>query len=248
MCVQILNMAIGLILKTFGTKDNILEQGMDEMVERNAANTAAFAQPIEEDILSEEEKMEEADTNDGNKDLHANSSTHRTVEESSDTDEELILEEENKRKLHAMGTATACAIALHNFPEGLATFVSYVSEPAVGFALATGIAIHNIPEGLCVSMPIYYATGSRWKAFLWGCLSGASEPVGALIGWLVINGSLPGRTYGILFGLVAGIMVYICLDELLPTAYKYNPKGNIVTWTVVIGMFFIALSLVLFSI
>merc|ERR1712232_691198 len=147
-----------------------------------------------------------------------------------------------------MGLVTAAAIALHNFPEGLVTFVAYVEDPAVGVALAIGIAIHNIPEGLCVAMPIYYATGSRWTAFWWGCFSGWSEPLGALTGWLILQSSFSGQAYGILFGGVAGMMVYICLDELLPMAFRFHPQVTLVTWTCVAGMFLVALSLILFSI
>ena len=109
-------------------------------------------------------------------------------------------------------------------------------------------AIHNIPEGLCVAVPIFYATGSKWKAFAWALLSGASEPFGALIGWLVLNHSFTGNTNGILYGLVGGIMAYISIDELLPTAIKYDTHGRIVTPCVVTGMALIAGSLILFSV
>merc|ERR1719492_294328 len=115
-----------------------------------------------------------------------------------------------------MGVKTAVAIAIHNFPEGLATFVATLDNTAVGATLAIAIAIHNIPEGLCVALPIYYASGGtlrgRLKAFLWGLLSGLSEPVGALIGYGIIRatGSDMNQTvYGVLFGLVAGMMVMI---------------------------------------
>lgn len=134
------------------------------------------------------------------------------------------LKEEARQLMH-MGAATALAIAIHNFPEGLVTFVAYTHDPAVGVVLAIGIGIHNIPEGLCVAMPIYYATGNRWKAFMWGILSGVSEPIGALIGYLVLKGNMSGNTHGVMFGLVAGIMTLIAADELLPTAHRYDPKN-----------------------
>jgi len=152
------------------------------------------------------------------------------------------------KPLMHLGVAMAVAIAIHNFPEGLVTFVSYVEDPAVGIVLAIGIAIHNIPEGLCVAMPIYYATGRRWYAFGWGILSGISEPIGALIGWAVFESSFGGNTYGIMFGLVSGMMTVIAIDELLPTAHKYDPKNEVVTYTFLIGAFAIALSLMLFSV
>lgn len=153
----------------------------------------------------------------------------------------------SEQKLMKMGVATAIAIALHNIPEGLVTFVGYTEDPTVGFVLALGIALHNIPEGLCISMPIYYATGNRMKAFLWGILSGVSEPLGALIGWVILGRSFSGNTYGILFGLVAGIMVFIAIDELLPNAHRYDHHGHLVTYSVFAGMFALSASLMLFS-
>jgi len=152
-------------------------------------------------------------------------------------------------KLQRMGINTAAAIAIHNFPEGLATFVATLADPAVGVTLAIAIGIHNIPEGLCVALPIYYATGSRLKGFLWALLSGLSEPVGALIGYAIIKSTgedMNQVVYGILFGLVGGMMVMIVVLELLPTAYRYDPTDRFVTNSVVCGMLVMALSLCLF--
>lgn len=157
------------------------------------------------------------------------------------TDEEI----ENK-KLVRMGIQTAVAIALHNFPEGLATFVAVLEDPKIGAILACAIGIHNIPEGFCVALPIYYATGNRTKAFWWGALSGMSEPVGALLGWLVLANSFSMAIYGLMFGLVAGMMVMISLKELLPTAYRYDPGDTVVTNSLIAGMVVISLSLVLY--
>ena len=153
------------------------------------------------------------------------------------------------KDLVSMGAATAMAIAMHNFPEGLVTFVTYIENPAVGVALAIGIAIHNIPEGLCVAMAIYYGTGDRWKGFVWGTLCCfSSEPLGALFAWLILRNSVfSGDTYGILYGMVAGMMVFICLDELLPMAFKFDARGTIVTWTCLAGMSLVAISLMLFK-
>jgi len=154
-------------------------------------------------------------------------------------------EVENK-KLAKMGMQTALAIALHNFPEGLATYVAVLDDPKIGAVLAIAIGIHNIPEGFCVSLPIYYATGNRKKAFMWGALSGVSEPIGAILGYLVLANSVSQASYGIMFGLVAGMMVMISLKELLPTAYRYDPDDTVVTNSLVAGMLVIAASLVLF--
>mmetsp|Transcript_14021 Transcript_14021/g.19917 ORF Transcript_14021/g.19917 Transcript_14021/m.19917 type:complete len:403 (+) Transcript_14021:166-1374(+) len=155
--------------------------------------------------------------------------------------------EHQKKKLVKMGLSTALAIALHNFPEGLATFVAALSDPSVGAVLAIAIGIHNIPEGLCVALPIYYATGNRWKGFLWGCLSGLSEPVAALLGWAVLANAMSQTAFATLFGLVAGMMVMISFKELLPTAHRYDPEDTVVTYSVVIGMAIMAISLVLFN-
>jgi ZIP family zinc transporter len=151
--------------------------------------------------------------------------------------------------LKRMGVNTAAAIAIHNFPEGLATFVATLVDPAVGATLAIAIAIHNIPEGLCVALPIYYATGSRLKGFLWALFSGISEPIGAFVGWLIIKSTgedMNQLVYGILFGIVAGMMIMIVLLELLPTGYRYDPQDKVVTNSLAVGMMVMAASLVLF--
>jgi ZIP family zinc transporter len=145
-----------------------------------------------------------------------------------------------------MSINTAIAIALHNFPEGLATFVATLNSPKVGFVLAIAIAIHNIPEGICVALPIYYATGNRWQAFWWAVLSGISEPIAALLGWLILASAMTETTYAVLFGIVAGMMVIISVRELLPTAHRYDPDDNFVTTSYIGGMVVMALSLILF--
>ena len=148
--------------------------------------------------------------------------------------------------LRRMGVMTALAIGIHNLPEGLATFVATLDDPAVGAALAVAIAIHNVPEGLCVSIPIYFSTGDRWLAFRWAILSGISEPIGALLGWWILKDHFNDMLYGIVFGVVAGMMVMICLNELFPTAHRYDPTDRVVTKAAVAGMAVMALSLVLF--
>jgi ZIP family zinc transporter len=150
-------------------------------------------------------------------------------------------------KLMRMSINTAIAIGLHNFPEGLATFVATLNDPGVGMVLAVAIAIHNIPEGLCVAMPIYYATGNRWKAFGWALFSGLAEPFAALLGWIVLANSFNDKIYGALFGLVAGMMIIISVRELLPTAHRYDPEDSVVTYSFMAGMGIMALSLVLFK-
>jgi ZIP family zinc transporter len=155
------------------------------------------------------------------------------------------------RKLMRMGLFTALAIAIHNFPEGLATFLAALQDPSLGIAIAIAVALHNIPEGISVSVPIFYATGNRRKAFIYSFLSGLAEPVGAIIAYLVLlffvggdTGVIPPQVMGILFGGVAGIMVYISLDELLPTSRAYG-KGHDSLFGLVAGMLVMALSLLL---
>lgn len=154
------------------------------------------------------------------------------------------------RKFMRMGLFTALAIGIHNFPEGLAIFLAAVENPSLGVAIAVAIALHNIPEGISVSVPIFYATGSRKKAFLYSALSGLAEPIGAGIGYLAIRfffgsiGVISSEIMGILFGSVAGIMVYISLDELLPTSRAYG-KGHDSLYGLVGGMLVMALSLLL---
>lgn len=149
------------------------------------------------------------------------------------------------KKLMRMGLFTALAIAIHNFPEGLATFTAALTEPELGIAIAVAIAIHNIPEGIAVSVPIFYATGSRKKAFWNSFLSGLAEPVGAIIGYLILMPFMSPAVFGILFAAVAGIMVFISFDELLPAAEEYG-EHHYSVYGLIAGMAVMALSLLLF--
>jgi ZIP family zinc transporter len=148
-------------------------------------------------------------------------------------------------KLMRLGLFTALAIAIHNFPEGLATITSAINNPSLGIAIAIAIAIHNIPEGIAVSIPIYYATGDRKKAFLLSFLSGLSEPIGALIGYLILLRYINDVVFGILLAAVAGIMIFISLDELLPTAREYG-EAHLSIYGLIAGMIVMAVSLLLF--
>ena len=162
-----------------------------------------------------------------------------TVEEMDGTSEA------HKAKLMRMGLFTALAIAIHNFPEGLATFTAALSDPNLGIPIALAIAIHNIPEGIAVAVPIYYATGSKMKAFKLSFLSGLSEPVGALIGYALLYRYFNDAMFGFIFASVAGIMVYISLDELLPSAREYG-EHHLSIYGLIAGMAVMALSLLLF--
>jgi ZIP family zinc transporter len=154
--------------------------------------------------------------------------------------------DEQKRKLMRMGMFSALAIGIHNFPEGLATFMSGLTNPTLGVSIAVAIAIHNIPEGLAVSAPIFYATRSRKKAFVYSFLSGLAEPLGALIGYFVLRSIFNEATFGVIFASVAGIMVYISIDELLPTAEEYG-EHHLAIGGLIVGMLIMAVSLLLFA-
>lgn len=155
-------------------------------------------------------------------------------------------EEQRSGRLLRMGAMTAIAIGIHNFPEGLATFTAALSDPQIGVAIAVAVAIHNIPEGIAVSVPIYYATGSKRKAFRLSFLSGIAEPVGALAGYLLLLPIMSDTLMGVLFSFVAGIMVFISLDELLPAAEKYG-EHHLSIYGLISGMAVMALSLLLFK-
>jgi len=154
-------------------------------------------------------------------------------------------EKAQSTQLMRMGAFTALAIAIHNFPEGLATFVSALQDPGIAIPIVVAIAIHNVPEGIAVSVPIYQATGSRKKAFMYSFLSGLAEPVGAIIGWLILLPVMNDTIYGVIFAAVAGIMVFISVDELLPAAREYG-EHHLSIYGLVGGMAVMAVSLLLF--
>jgi ZIP family zinc transporter len=153
--------------------------------------------------------------------------------------------ESHKANLMRMGFVTALAIAVHNFPEGLATFTAALHDPKLGIPIAIAIAIHNIPEGIAVAVPIFYATGSRIKAFRLSFLSGLSEPAGALLGYLLLHRFFNDAMFGFIFASVAGIMVYISLDGLLPAAREYG-EHHLSIYGLIAGMAVMAGSLLLF--
>lgn len=128
----------------------------------------------------------------------------------------------DKKELKKLGLLSALAIGLHNVPEGLAVFVATLIDPAVGGALVIGVAIHNIPEGMAVAYPVYYASGSKLKGIGYSAISGIAEPMGGCIGFLIFGSVLSDIGLGTVFGIVAGMMTFIVVFDLLPTAYKYS--------------------------
>lgn len=152
---------------------------------------------------------------------------------------------EDKTHLKRVGLMAALAITVHNFPEGMATFFATLEEPVVGSSLAFAIAVHNIPEGVSIAIPVYYATGNKKLTLMACALSAVAEPVGAAIGYIVLASFLTPAVFGAVFGIIAGAMVFLSMDELLPTAKRYS-TGHDAVYGMVIGMACIALSLVLF--
>lgn len=158
------------------------------------------------------------------------------------------MEDNSKGKgdLYRMGLFSALAIGIHNFPEGLATFTSALKDPSIAIPITVAIAIHNIPEGISVSVPIYYATGDKKKAFYYSFLSGLAEPIGALVGFVLLRNIFNDTLFGIIFAAVAGIMVFISLDELLPAAREYG-EHHLSIYGLIAGMMVMALSLLMFA-
>ncbi len=152
----------------------------------------------------------------------------------------------HQHQLKRVGLLAALAITAHNIPEGMATFFATLDDPIVGAPLAAAIAVHNIPEGVSIAIPVYYATNSKWKALGAVSISALAEPLGAALGYAVLAPFLSPAVYGAVFGAIAGAMVFLSLDELLPTAKRYSP-GHETAYGLVLGMAALAISLVLFK-
>ncbi|MFA6391231.1 MAG: zinc transporter ZupT [Patescibacteria group bacterium] len=148
-------------------------------------------------------------------------------------------------KMYRIGLLSALVIAIHNFPEGLVTFAGTIAEPSLGITLAIAVAIHNIPEGIAVAVPVLYATKSKKKAFWFSIFSGIAEPVGAVAGYFVLSWIFTDILIGILLSYVSGIMVFISLDQLLPTAKAYG-EHHLAIYGLVAGMALMGASLLLF--
>lgn len=153
--------------------------------------------------------------------------------------------EADRRRLMRLGLVTGVILALHNFPEGFATFMAGLTDPSLALPIAVAIAIHNIPEGLAVAAPIYRATRSRKRGFLVATASGLSEPVGALVGWLLLRPFLSDTLLGLVFSAIAGIMVHLSTAELLPTAHEFSDDPPLGIYGLGAGMAVMGVSLLL---
>lgn len=152
---------------------------------------------------------------------------------------------EHNPRLLRVGMVTALILAIHNFPEGMVTFLAGLKDVSIAIPIAIAIAIHNIPEGISVSVPVFYATGSRRRAFWLSFLSGLTEPLGALVGYFLLAPWLTDEAFGLIFAAIAGVMVFISFDELLPAAEEYG-KHHHAVYGLVAGMAVMAFSLILF--
>lgn len=146
--------------------------------------------------------------------------------------------------MRRVGVVTALAIAIHNFPEGLATFITALADPVLAVPIAVAIAIHNIPEGIAIAVPLRQATGSRWKAAMWAAVSGLAEPLGAVVGYLLLRPVMGPAALGYAFVVIAGVMVFVGVDKLLPTALATGRHHSAV-YGAVGGMAVMAVSLLL---
>ena len=160
--------------------------------------------------------------------------------------EDMQMSDSQKKSLHRVGIFVALSLVIHNFPEGIAAFTTAMTSGlSVAIPITIAIAIHNIPEGIAVSVPIYHATGNKKKAFWLSFLSGLTEPLGALVAFLFLMPFWSPLLNGIIMAVVAGIMVYISVDELLPSAEKYG-EHHISISGLIAGMILMAASLLLF--
>ncbi|MFH7320940.1 zinc transporter ZupT [Desulfurivibrio sp. D14AmB] len=156
------------------------------------------------------------------------------------------LHAEKARSLKRTGLFTALAVAIHNFPEGFATFSVALLDPVLALPIAAAIAIHNIPEGVAVALPIYHGTGSRRQGFWYSLFSGLAEPAGAVGGFLLLAPLLNESTLGLIFAMIAGVMIYISFDELIPSARLYGTAHTPIIG-LLSGMLVMAFSLVFFE-
>ncbi len=164
---------------------------------------------------------------------------------SSIIDKKVEKSSKNGLKLYKLGIITMLVIIFHNLPEGIATFITTTNNAKLGMVLTLAIALHNIPEGISISIPIYYSTNSKFKAFLYTFISGISEPFGALIAYLFLSKYINDTLLGIIYSIIAGMMINISINELYKEAVNYNKRNTIIYF--IIGSFIMILNHILFN-
>jgi zinc transporter ZupT len=172
---------------------------------------------------------------------HIAHALHSPATEGTMSEAERAQKEEYKRA----GMMSGIAIAIHNFPEGLALFVSSLQGLRTGIILSIGVILHNLPEGVAIAAPVYYATGSKLEAFKWTLLSGVAQPLGAAIGWAAVSGGMSFSLQATLYAMVAGMLTCITLKELLPGAFRFDPKGTYFVSAFFFGILIIAFGIML---
>ncbi len=151
----------------------------------------------------------------------------------------------NKDNLYRVGLLSMIALMLHNFPEGIATFMASYNDLSAGISLGIAIMLHNIPEGISISVPIYYATGSKKRGVIYSLISGLAEPLGAILAFIVLKNYINDVTIALVLVIVAGIMITISINEMLPEVNSYNKK-NISILGMIIGVLLVIVNLLLF--
>ncbi|HLR21515.1 MAG TPA: zinc transporter ZupT [Tissierellaceae bacterium] len=159
---------------------------------------------------------------------------------------EILDDHKHNGHMANLGIMSGVAIAIHNLPEGLAIFTAGLKDITVAIPIAAAVIMHNIPLSIAISVPIFYATNSRRKAFLFTLVVGLCQPLGAVIGYLLFSQFFNDLLFGILFAIISGIMIFVALDELLPTSQKYEDH-HISVYGAIVGMIVMAISLAIFG-
>lgn len=156
-------------------------------------------------------------------------------------DEDEVISAKDRKHLLFVSIITAVALSVHNFPEGLATFTAAMDSSKMGITLGIAMIIHNCPEGMAVAIPTFFATKSKTIAIVVTAISGAAQPIGALFGWVILKNEVSHFTFGMMFGLVAGIMTFITLEELIPNANRYDREDKVTSKFLLLGMLVVAM-------
>ena len=180
------------------------------------------------------------------KGVHAMGGHHHPELDKDGLEKEVSKEEEDRNHLEKLGIMTAASIAIHNLPEGLAIFTAGLRDITIAIPLGIAVILHNIPLSIAISVPIYFSTKSKKKAFLYSSIVGLFQPLGAIVGYMLFSSFFNDTLFGILFGVISGIMIFVSFDELIPTSRQYKDHHYSVYGTI-LGMFVMAVSLMFFG-